>query len=276
MVSLKTCFRAGEFKSMTEPADRPVKGPINGPAQGPAKGPGGPLRGPVKRPEITSWGDFSNPIYSTRYPQPELFNSALKKFILGQESHGEKYRNPNYIPDHNRSNQSGVFESSFDLFKDPDAGIQELKKFFLYGVLHAVAETNGYSMQQCETLRVMTDAWYHVTRFGGYISSHTHPNATWSAIYMVDPGEQPADMPMGGMLNFKDPRVTANMYLDPGNQSWKKPYHLGSINYELRPGDLLVFPSYLQHEVKPYFGQRPRITVAANCSFKWQDVANPR
>ncbi len=39
----------------------------------------------------------------------------------------------------------------------------------------------------------------------------------------------------------------------------------------MRPGDLLVFPSYVQHEVTPYFGEQPRITVAANCSFRWKD-----
>jgi hypothetical protein len=36
----------------------------------------------------------------------------------------------------------------------------------------------------------------------------------------------------------------------------------------MQPGDLMVFPSFVQHEVTPYFGQAPRITVAANCSFR--------
>ncbi|MGB5809375.1 MAG: putative 2OG-Fe(II) oxygenase, partial [Polyangiales bacterium] len=89
--------------------------------------------------------------------------------------------------------------------------------------------------------------------------------------YMVDPGERPAEFPMAGVLNFKDPRINANMYLDPGNQNWRKPYHVGSINYDMRPGDLLVFPSFVQHEVTPYLGKLPRITVAANCSFRWRD-----
>ena len=224
-----------------------------------------PASNPSAKPEITAWGDFSTPVFSSRYPQPGLLNTELKKFILGQESEGEKYRNPEYIP----SNQVRIFESSFDLFKDPNRAIQELKMFFLHGIVHAVTATNGYSIEECDRLKVITDAWYHVTRFGGYISSHTHPNASWSAVYMVDPGEQPADMPKGGMLNFKDPRTNANMYRDPGNDNWKKPHHVGSINYEMRPGDLLVFPAFVQHEVTPYFGKAPRITVAANCSFRW-------
>jgi uncharacterized protein (TIGR02466 family) len=217
----------------------------------------------VQKTEISAWGEFSTPFFSTLHPQAEPLNAALKAFILNQEGQGEKYRNPDYIP----SNQVKIFESTFDLFKDPEPSIQQLKQFFLHGILHAVAESNGYTMEECGKLRVVTDAWYHVTRFGGYISNHTHPNATWSAVYMVDPGEQPEDLPKGGVLSFKDPRVTANMHLDPGNQQWQRPYHLGSINYEMRPGDLTVFPSFLQHEVTPYFGQAPRITIAANCSF---------
>ncbi|MEJ8569500.1 putative 2OG-Fe(II) oxygenase [Elongatibacter sediminis] len=221
----------------------------------------------ASKPEIRQWGSHATPVFSTRYPSEGVLNRELRKFILDQESQGERYRNPDYIP----SNQVGIFESSFDLFKDLNRAIQELKGFFLHGILHAVMETNGYSADEAGRLRVMTDAWYHVTRFGGYISSHIHSNATWSAVYMVDPGVHPDDRPAGGVLNFKDPRVTANMYLDPGNQQWRPPYHLGSVNYEMKPGDLLVFPSFIQHEVTPYFGEAPRITVAANCSFRWQD-----
>ena len=34
-----------------------------------------------------------------------------------------------------------------------------------------------------------------------------------------------------------------------------------------RPGQLVVFPSYLFHEVTPYYGSDTRITVASNCWF---------
>jgi uncharacterized protein (TIGR02466 family) len=218
----------------------------------------------MNAPEISLQGEFATPFYSTRHPAPGPLNEALKAYILGQEAQGDQYRNPEYIP----SNQVEIFESSFELFKEPEPCIQKLKQFFLHAILHAVSRSNGYSMEECGRLKVFFDAWYHVTRFGGYISSHTHPNASWSAVYMVDPGEQPEELPRGGVLNFKDPRVTANMYMDPGNLQWQRPHHLGSINFEMQPGDLMVFPSFVQHEVTPYFGQAPRITIAANCSFR--------
>jgi uncharacterized protein (TIGR02466 family) len=218
----------------------------------------------MEKPEITAWGDFSSPFYKAQYPQPEILNAELSKFFLGLEAEGETHRNPNKTP----SNQVQIFESSFDLFKMKEPCVQRLKEFCMYGIWQAVTRTNAYTVEDCKDLRVFTDAWFHITHFGGYISNHTHPMATWSAVYMVDPGEQAADLPEGGVLSFKDPRPHANMYLDPGNQRWQRPYHVGSINYSMKPGELLVVPSFLQHEVTPYFGTKPRITVALNCSFK--------
>jgi uncharacterized protein (TIGR02466 family) len=223
---------------------------------------------PVK-PEVTSWGDFATPFYLTHYPGAEKLNQQLEALILKQEAEGPPGSN-RHANRHVTSNQVQIFESHFDLFKDPAAPpcILELKKFFLFGVFHAMAETSGYTKEQCEQIRVFTDAWYHVTRKGGYISSHNHPNASWSAVYMVNRGSESKDLPTGGVLSFKDPRPTANMYWDPGNDRWTRQFHIGSVNHEMKPGDLMVFPSFVLHEVTPYFGDDPRITIAANCSFK--------
>ena len=218
------------------------------------------------KPEVTSWGDFATPFYLSHYPAEKSLNKQLEELILLQETEGEKHAN-RYVT----SNQVKIFESHFDLFKDPSAApcILELKRFFLFGVFHAMAETSGYTKEECEQIRVFTDAWYHVTRKGGYISSHNHPNASWSAVYMVSPGGGGEEgLPLGGVLSFKDPRPTANMYWDPGNDRWQRQFHIGSINQQMKPGDLLVFPSFVLHEVTPYFGTKPRITIAANCSFK--------
>jgi Putative 2OG-Fe(II) oxygenase len=222
----------------------------------------------MEQPEIETWGDFSSPFFLTRHPRPEVLNPVLSSLFLGLEAEGETHRNPYKTP----SNQEEIFESSFELFKRPEPCIQQLKEFCMYGIWQAVARTNGYSEEECRKMHVFTDAWFHITLFGGYISNHTHPMAAWSAVYMVDPGEQPEDHPQGGVLSFKDPRPHANMYLDRGNNSWQRPYHVGSVNYAMKPGELMIFPSFLQHEVTPYFGRKPRITVAMNCSFRESGV----
>jgi predicted 2-oxoglutarate/Fe(II)-dependent dioxygenase YbiX len=65
-------------------------------------------------------------------------------------------------------------------------------------------------------------------------------------------------------LRFLDTRTTASMYLDAGNAHLQSPFSFGEIAYQLSAGQLLLFPSYLMHEVAPYYGQRERITVAFN------------
>ena len=39
-------------------------------------------------------------------------------------------------------------------------------------------------------------------------------------------------------------------------------------SYRLRAGQLVLFPSWFNHEVLPYRGQGERITVAFNCWFR--------
>jgi len=220
---------------------------------------------PSSKPTVKAWGDFATPFYLSSYPAAEKLNQELTAVFLQQEAEGEKHANR-----HVTSNQVSVFESHFDLFKDPGAPpcVLELKKFFLFGIFHAMAESSGYSKEELEQIRVFTDAWYHITHHGGYISSHNHPNASWSAVYMVNPGSPSGNSGRNGVLSFKDPRPTANMYWDPGNDRWQRQFHIGSINHPMQAGELLVFPSFVMHEVTPYFGDTPRITVAANCSFK--------
>ena len=109
----------------------------------------------MNAPDIQVAGEFATPFYSTHHPMAENLNRELSRFILGQEAQGEKFRNPEYIP----SNQVEIFESSFELFKDPTPCIQQLKQFFLHGILQAVSRTNGYSMEECSHLKVFFDAW---------------------------------------------------------------------------------------------------------------------
>ncbi len=73
--------------------------------------------------------------------------------------------------------------------------------------------------------------------------------------------------PQSGLLRFFDPRQGASAYVDPANESLHAPFALRSLDMRLAAGDLVVFPSYLFHEVTPFYGADTRITVATNCWF---------
>ena len=67
-----------------------------------------------------------------------------------------------------------------------------------------------------------------------------------------------------GDLVLTDPRVAASMHLDSLNRRLHRDIAFDGAKYRLAAGDLMFFPSYLQHFVEPYVGNEPRITVAAN------------
>jgi hypothetical protein len=84
--------------------------------------------------------------------------------------------------------------------------------------------------------------------------------ATWSGVYYVDVGDEPADAP-GAVLEFSHPITAAVMTFFPGV--------LPSARI-VRPetGMIILFPSYLQHSVRVYQGERPRVCVPFNAHLR--------
>ena len=117
-------------------------------------------------------------------------------------------------------------------------------------------------------LRIFNHAWFHVTRPGGYMGTHNHPMASWSGVYCVDPGEEDPDNPDSGVIRFHDPRISVTMYMDASNNHMVAPYEPGMRTYRFKAGQLVIFPSFLMHEVAPFTGTGTRITLAFNSWIK--------
>ena len=86
-------------------------------------------------------------------------------------------------------------------------------------------------------------------------------------MYCVKGGLDSAGKSRGGLLRLFDTRTGADAFLDPANQRMRQPFAVGNLDLQLQAGQLVVFPSYLFHEVTPYYGTDVRITVASNCWF---------
>ena len=173
-----------------------------------------------------------------------------------------------------QDSHDALFESSFDFLSWPDPRIQRFKPWFYQQVGSVVQETNGYDVEQMNRLRFGCHCWFHITRAGGHFPPHNHAMASWSAIFCVDPGDEDiADAHNSGRVTFFDPRFGVNMYLDPANRQWRPEYTFNSTRFRLKPAELVVFPSYLTHAIEPYTGTRPRITIAANFWFRWDQPA---
>lgn len=205
---------------------------------------------------------FAVPIVEARLDPCERLNRELESLFLARET--PEYRNP--TPSHIA--QAELFESRFNLFRWPESCVQQLRQFMLDTVGRSVLALTTLAPAALGRLTFENHTWFHITRYGGSFVAHNHPMASWSAVYCVRAGEPVPAHPESGLLRFLDPRAGADAYSDPANDALKSPYRVRLVDVRLTEGQMLVFPSYLFHEVTPFYGPDMRITVATNCWFK--------
>ena len=204
---------------------------------------------------------FAVPLGEARWTDCEPLNRQLEALFLERET--DEYRNPtpSHIP------QAEMFESRFNLFRWPEDCVQELRSFMLHCVAQTVIQASNVQPEELARLTMHNHTWYHVTRYAGSFVAHNHPLASWSAVYFVRPGERLPNRPESGILRLLDTRPGANAYLDVANRRLRAPFALEAREIRLDEGQVVVFPSYVFHEVTPFYGRDVRITVATNCWF---------
>jgi uncharacterized protein (TIGR02466 family) len=212
---------------------------------------------------------FATPFAFSRLPEAEALNRELREIFIARAAEGGDQANPRPITQRNAS----TFESRFDLFRDPAPSLQKLKDFCFSEMLRVICELNGYDQAMRSQLLIYNDAWFHVSRRGGFFGLHNHPNASWSGVYCVDPGRSDADRKESGALCFVNPVLQAAMHLDAGNARFSGAFAGGVRSLRMEAGQLVLFPSWVLHDVKPFEGEGERITVAFNC---WFGTKEPR
>lgn len=110
------------------------------------------------------------------------------------------------------------------------------------------------------------NAWANVNRQGQGNEFHTHPGAYWSATYYVRDGGAGQNPDMGGEFEIQDPRGVGPAMLAPG-LAFRTAGGISVGASEIIPpraGNLVMFPSWLSHGVRPYRGDKVRISIALN------------
>lgn len=204
---------------------------------------------------------FATPFGEARLPNCERLNRELAALFLQRETDEHRNPTPSHVP------QIETFESRFNLFRWPESCVQELRNFMLNAVAQMVMQTTSLKPRDIAKLSFQNHTWFHISRYAGSFVAHNHPLASWSAVYCVRAGEGVAQHPDSGVLRFLDVRQGANAYLDPANATLQRAYALAPVELKLEAGQLVIFPSYVFHEVAPFYGSDTRITVATNCWF---------
>ncbi len=194
----------------------------------------------------------------------EALNGELRALFLAREAEGARHRNPTPVVHHN----APLYESHFRLFDDPAPPVRRLRDFCWDALFRLIAELNGYDAATVARLQLSHESWFHVTRRGGFFGVHKHGMNAWSGVYCVrHDGDDPASN--SGLLSFVDPNTAASMYTDPSISAMRMPFSAAHMQIRLQPGQLVLFPSWLMHEVLPYEGSTERITVAFNARFQF-------
>lgn len=214
-------------------------------------------------PKIEIIPAFAVPFGATFLADCEQMNNQLKNLFLECETDEFKNKTRN-------SEESDLqYESNFDVFTWKQECVVQLKEFMTSAVLEMIGMINQYKRSTVAEFDIYCDAWYHITRKGGYFVNHNHPMASWSGVYCIADGADEDDIGDSGVTRFFHPQTAASTYLDAGNLKMSAaPYSTGHQVFKLKAGQMLIFPSWIYHEVSPYMGNSERVIVAANWWFK--------
>ena len=92
--------------------------------------------------------------------------------------------------------------------------------------------------------------WVNLLKSGGHHSAHIHPHSVISGTFYVE-------VPAGsGAIRFEDPRLPLMMAAPTRDESF--------VTIEPRPGLLLLWESWLRHEVLPGRGKGERLSISFN------------
>jgi uncharacterized protein (TIGR02466 family) len=99
--------------------------------------------------------------------------------------------------------------------------------------------------------------WVNVLKPGGHHSAHIHPHSILSGTLYIDvPGGS-------GAIRFEDPRLPMMMAAPTRSADAPEPLR-AFVTLHPRPGQLLLWESWLRHEVLAGSGRAERLSVSFN------------
>lgn len=197
-------------------------------------------------------GLFATPILTGVLPDAEAVNRSLKQIILEKERTSASTQHSNL----------GGWQSTWDF---PEWGGDALH-YMLGSAKKLANRVTTRRDGKPVSIDWKVTCWANVNRSGQGNEFHTHPGAFWSGSYYVEDGGIGQDPSLGGEFEIQDPRGAAPVMYAPelciGGAAGASMGAAESLSP--RAGLLIMFPSWLQHGVRPYKGERERISIAFN------------
>ena len=190
------------------------------------------------------------PIYENIVDRSSADEKGLRDFILNEYKELKKKPSP-YKSGGLRKGRSSYFET--DLFKLNNPFIKEIEDVIYNEVQKYYNWLTELSFGS-DSFDIGIQAFFQVMEKGDWHMYHNHSSLTnttfLSGCFYIDGGD--AGKEFGGEF-----RPLLNPYMvQEGDEN--------SIDITPTNNKIIIFPSYMFHEVSPYFGEKKRIVLAFN------------
>ncbi|MCY7281639.1 MAG: hypothetical protein LH610_12250 [Sphingomonas bacterium] len=141
--------------------------------------------------------------------------------------------------------------ASLDDLPRRDPAFADLKRLL---TRHAAAFAHDLAW---DTKPKLDSLWVNLLKSGGHHTAHIHPHSIISGTFYV---EAP---PGSGAIRFEDPRLAMMMAAPQRRADAPEPLK-SFVTIEPRPGLLLLWESFVRHEVLPGRGKAERLSISFN------------
>jgi uncharacterized protein (TIGR02466 family) len=195
---------------------------------------------------------FPTPVFVEVWPEAARWNNSLREAMLAKRASGQTVAKSNFLG----------WQSDIDMLRWGGDAATALRD-------RAIALCNSVTHDEMEPrpLRWHGEMWGNISGKGASNQTHAHPGAFWSIVYYVDDGYGGSDdRALGGELTFIDPRFPTVRMRTPPLRARLGPDETDHHEVWVRPrtGLIVIFPSWLQHAVRPYLGAGERMSIAIN------------
>ena len=162
--------------------------------------------------------------------------------------------------------QAMSYQSRDDLLDWSDEPVRRLTGGIIGAVLGVARAINDFSDEQFASFRIQARAWYTIVRQDGCVPSHSHSNAAWCAIYCVAAPPALGVRFDSGVVRLHE-SFRATMFTDATNSTPQLPYRPGHNTWRPVPGQVVVFPASIVHEIALLRGAGELVLVSALVRF---------
>jgi len=208
---------------------------------------------------------FKCPVWYADEPQfVDTLNKASDKYIEESKKNLKKSIDERNKKFGNKGDMGHVFHST-TLLGDPN--FTELTNY-IGATSHNLLIEMGFDLSNYQVFT--TEMWVQefAKKGGGHHTLHTHWNGHISGFYFLKASEK-TSRPI-----FEDPRAGNVMNLLPEKDRTKVTYASSQINYEVKPGRMIFFPSYMPHQYMVDMGYEPFRFIHWNCQAIPKGVLN--